>query len=167
MSCGSTASVLIVDSKKAKAFVCHLGDSRVAVFNPPGTVLHVTTDHNPIDEGEKNRIEKLSLKGDRWSRIELRDSRVFVGGCSSLNVTRCFGDHDFKRVKGIHQREQAVIAIPEIFEIDLLLEDDICFMLASDGIWGAKLTGPAYTDWRKLSPTLQMIKFSTAIALKR
>lgn len=160
MSCGSTGTVVLVDTRRHRLWVAHVGDSRAIVFRPRSReMLHITHDHAPDDPLENRRISAVAMRADTpYSAITMRGNRVFVGGCSSLNVCRGFGDHDFKRTHGLHQSEQAVCCVPEVYEHRLDQEDgDLSVVIASDGIWGAIFTGQGrpkggsinaqYTNW--------------------
>lgn len=145
MSCGTTVAAALLDARHGRLYICHCGDSRVLVFRHGKTseeeALYVSRDHNPQDEAEAKRIASVfSANANIHTAITVRNNRVFVGGCSSLNVCRGFGDHDFKRVHGVHQRDQPVNAVPDVFEIILKPGDRVNVVLASDGVWNSTLT---------------------------
>ena len=79
-------------------------------------------DHKPEMESEKNRI----YKADGW----ISDGRVK----GNLNLTRGFGDLEYKQNKNLKPEEQMITANPDIKVVDF--SNDIDFVIIGcDGIW--------------------------------
>eukprot|EP00747_Dinoflagellata_sp_TGD_P092585 gnl/TRDRNA2_/TRDRNA2_165463_c0_seq1.p1 gnl/TRDRNA2_/TRDRNA2_165463_c0~~gnl/TRDRNA2_/TRDRNA2_165463_c0_seq1.p1 ORF type:complete len:458 (+),score=111.75 gnl/TRDRNA2_/TRDRNA2_165463_c0_seq1:114-1487(+) len=96
---GSTASVILHDTKKHTLYVAHVGDSRCVLgkqdprlgSDSEWQAVDLTVDHKPNDPGEKARIEKMG------------GQVLFDGGCNyrvyakgkrypGLNMSRAMGD---------------------------------------------------------------------------
>ena len=118
-------------------------------------LVHVTEDHNPSQPRELQRIASVLLHSsqhDPFERISMLNGRVLVGDCSSLNVSRTLGDHDFKRVKGLSQSHQPVCAVVDFFHMKFpprqsstsrafgTLDNRLWIFIASDGIWNGGIT---------------------------
>ena len=79
-------------------------------------------DHKPEMESEKTRI----YKADGW----ISDGRVK----GNLNLTRGFGDLEYKQNKNLKPEEQMITANPDIKVVDFT--NDIDFVIIGcDGIW--------------------------------
>ena len=87
-----------------------------------GVAYAQSEDHKPEMESEKNRI----YKADGW----ISEGRVK----GNLNLTRGFGDLEYKQNKNLKPEEQMITANPDIKVIDY--EKDIEFVIIGcDGIW--------------------------------
>ena len=121
MRTGCTACVFSIDEEKKKLYFANAGDSR-EVMCKNGVAYAQSEDHKPEMESEKNRI----YKADGW----ISEGRVK----GNLNLTRGFGDLEYKQNKNLKPEEQMITANPDIKVIDY--EKDIEFVIIGcDGIW--------------------------------
>ena len=121
MRTGCTACVMGVDETSKKIYFANAGDSRVVLCRK-GVAEEMSTDHKPELESEKNRI----YKADGW----ISEGRVK----GNLNLTRGFGDLEYKQNKSLKPEEQMITANPDIKIIDY--DKDIDFVIIGcDGIW--------------------------------
>ena len=121
MRTGCTACVMGVDETSKKIYFANAGDSRVVLYRK-GVAEEMSTDHKPELESEKNRI----YKADGW----ISEGRVK----GNLNLTRGFGDLEYKQNKNLKPEEQMITANPDIKIIDY--DKDIDFVIIGcDGIW--------------------------------
>ena len=121
MRTGCTACVVGIDQKNKKIYFANAGDSRV-VISKNGTAFAKSIDHKPELESEKTRI----YKADGW----VSDGRVK----GNLNLTRGFGDLEYKQNKNLGPEEQMITANPDIEVEDLTKEVDF-IIIGCDGIW--------------------------------
>ena len=129
---GTTAVVAVLEGSKLTFASC--GDSRAVLAKTcsesadGSKSMDLTKDHNPDVPEEKARIEAAGgfvkpATADGFSaRVYLNPEFTQVG----LAMARSLGDHC---VKGV-----GVVAEPTIAVYDLE-DDDLFFILASDGIW--------------------------------
>ncbi|XP_002987353.2 probable protein phosphatase 2C 21 [Selaginella moellendorffii] len=130
---GTTAvAVLIRDDKLV---IAHAGDSYCMIWRD-NKAVPVTIDHNvqsrPDDAERASKAGAVVMK-NKWIQL----NGVSVGGevgAIGLQVTRSLGDFRWKSNAGLGRDEQAVVALPDIVEIDL--RDGGCefLVLASDGV---------------------------------
>ena len=121
MRTGCTACVLSIDETKKKLYFANAGDSRV-VMCKKGVAYAQSEDHKPEMESEKNRI----YKAEGW----ISEGRVK----GNLNLTRGFGDLEYKQNKVLKPEEQMITANPDIKVVDF--DKDIEFVIIGcDGIW--------------------------------
>ena len=121
MRTGCTACVMSIDEKNKKLYFANAGDSRV-VMCKNGVAYAQSEDHKPEMESEKSRI----YKAEGW----ISDGRVK----GNLNLTRGFGDLEYKQNKNLKPEEQMITANPDIKVIDF--DKDINFVIIGcDGIW--------------------------------
>lgn len=118
---GCTACVCVIDETEKKIYFANSGDSRV-VLCKNGTAYRMSLDHKPDLEIEKNRI----TKAEGW----ISDGRVK----GNLNLSRGFGDLEYKGNKNLSQEEQMITAFPDIVTEELT-EDDQFIIIGCDGIW--------------------------------
>lgn len=52
-----------------------------------------------------------------------------------LNLTRSFGDFDYKQSKGLEWHQQMITAHPDIKQVDRDLANDEFIIIGCDGIW--------------------------------
>ena len=120
MRTGCTACVMGIDETNKKIYFANAGDSRV-VYCRNGKAEEGSQDHKPEMESEKNRI----YKADGW----ISEGRVK----GNLNLTRGFGDLEYKQNKGLKPEEQMITANPDIKIIDY--NNDIDFaIIGCDGV---------------------------------
>ena len=121
MRTGCTACVLAIDEKNEKLYFANAGDSRV-VMCKKGVAYPQSEDHKPELESEKTRI----YKADGW----ISEGRVK----GNLNLTRGFGDLEYKQNKNLKPEEQMITANPDIKIVNF--DKDIDFVIIGcDGIW--------------------------------
>lgn len=150
-SCGSTASIVIIDCSKQKIHIAHIGDSRILVFDNNdnnNTLLYSSRDHNPNDEIEHKRLSEAITRNDELKstfKFRLVKDRIVVENPQcNLNVCRGFGDWLFKQYDqfGMDTFSSAVISEPDYFELDFNLQQQpLNIYLASDGIWNSSFPG--------------------------
>ena len=121
MRTGCTACVMSFDETNKKLYFANAGDSRVVMCRA-GTAEAMSEDHKPEMDSEKIRI----YKADGW----ISDGRVK----GNLNLTRGFGDLEYKQNKKLKPEDQMITANPDLKVIDF--KDDIDFVIIGcDGIW--------------------------------
>ena len=121
MRTGCTACVMSFDETKKKLYFANAGDSRV-VLCKKGVAEAKSEDHKPEMESEKSRI----YKADGW----ISDGRVK----GNLNLTRGFGDIEYKQNKNLKPEEQIITANPDINIVDFTPDLDFA-IIGCDGIW--------------------------------
>ena len=110
-----------IDETNKKLYFANAGDSRVVMCRA-GTAEAMSEDHKPEMDSEKTRI----YKADGW----ISDGRVK----GNLNLTRGFGDLEYKQNKKLKPEDQMITANPDLKVIDF--KDDIDFVIIGcDGIW--------------------------------
>lgn len=115
---GSTAIILLVTLEGY--YTVNLGDSR-AMLIQNACYFDLTEDHKPLVESEKARIEKAKFRVSKDNRVN-----------GMLNVSRAFGDFEFKTV-GLPVEECAVSVIPDIV-FRAWDHNDRYIVLFSDGL---------------------------------
>lgn len=116
---GCTANVILVTPDKF--YVANAGDSRSALMRG-NTCIALSQDHKPESPEQERRIQKAG------GTITM--GRVNGG----LNLTRSFGDFDYKQNKSLNYDEQMITCKPDIkqFARD---PNDKFILLGCDGIW--------------------------------
>jgi len=117
---GCTALVTLLTNDTI--YVANIGDSR-CVLSRSGKSLPLSNDHKPEDSKERERIER---SGGR-----IIEGRINCG----LNLSRAFGDHQYKRNKRLSLKEQMVSAWPEVKVKKIKPKKDEFLVIACDGIW--------------------------------
>ena len=110
-----------IDETNKKIYFANAGDSRVVLCRK-GVAEEGSKDHKPEMESEKNRI----YKADGW----ISEGRVK----GNLNLTRGFGDLEYKQNKNLKPEEQMITANPDIKIVDYNKDCDFV-ILGCDGIW--------------------------------
>ena len=118
---GCTACVLSVDEKNKKLYFANAGDSRV-VMCKNGIAEAKSIDHKPELQSEKDRI----YKAEGW----ISEGRVM----GNINLTRGFGDLEYKKNKNLKPEEQMVTANPDIQIVNYTKDIDFV-IIGCDGIW--------------------------------
>ncbi|MCQ2821290.1 MAG: protein phosphatase 2C domain-containing protein [archaeon] len=121
MNTGCTACVCVIDTEDKRMYFANAGDSRV-VLCKNGIAKPMSTDHKPELDEERNRI----YKADGW----ITEGRVK----GNINLSRGFGDLDYKQKATLPPEEQMVTANPDI-NMEVLEDDDDFIILGCDGIW--------------------------------
>ncbi len=117
---GSTGLVLVIHNH-TQLYFANLGDSRGIIINE-NSFLKMTNDHKPDNCEEKKRIKRAG-------------SRIYEHRVSGLlNMSRSFGDFQFKLRRDLKQEEQAVCACPEITFVERT-KRELFIVLACDGVW--------------------------------
>lgn len=117
---GCTANVVLMTPDKY--IVANAGDSR-SVLCRSGKAIELSKDHKPEDKTEEGRIKKAG------GTITM--GRVNGG----LNLTRSFGDFDYKQNKELQWHEQMITAHPDIEEVERDISKDEFLIIGCDGIW--------------------------------
>ena len=112
---GSTASILLIYEKNNNKYFAfaNVGDSKCYLIKK-NNIIQISKDHNCKDKLE---VERIKQKGGL-----IFNERVF----GSLILTRSIGDKEMKNY--------GVINLPFIL-IDQIQNDDLFFVIASDGVW--------------------------------
>ena len=118
---GSTAIVLVIHNHTGLYFA-NIGDSRGIIIRNGNNFVRMTNDHKPNNNDEKKRIKKAGSK--------ILDNRIN----GLLNMSRSFGDYQFKLRRDLRQVEQAVSACPEITFMKRT-KRELFIVLACDGVW--------------------------------
>lgn len=105
-----------------KIFTANAGDSR-AVLCRKGKAVPLSFDHKPTSDTERRRI--LAAGG------EIINGRIN----GALNLSRSFGDFNFKRLKHRPYDEQMVTCKPDVTQITRVAEEDEFIIMGCDGIW--------------------------------
>ncbi|XP_065320020.1 protein phosphatase ppm-1.G-like isoform X2 [Gordionus sp. m RMFG-2023] len=119
---GCTAVVALL--KKNDLYVANIGDSR-CVISCEGKAHEMSLDHKPEDDLERKRIENAG-------GVVTEDGRVNEG----LNLSRAFGDHNYKGEKELTDKEQMITAFPDVKHVKITNKHDF-IVLACDGIWNS------------------------------
>ena len=123
---GCTAVVLLV--KNDIYYCANIGDSRCLVGRSTSggrlQALQLSYDHKPTLPEERQRIEHAGG--------QIINNRVNGG----IDISRAFGDHNFKQNKRLNRKQQMVIAWPHS-TVEKIQEDDRFILLICDGIWNA------------------------------
>jgi serine/threonine protein phosphatase PrpC len=117
---GCTANVVLMTPKKY--YIANAGDSR-SVLCRAGQAIQLSEDHKPENAEEEQRIRKAG------GTISM--GRVNGG----LNLTRSFGDFDYKQNTNLPWHEQMITAKPDIKEVERDVEKDEFIIVGCDGIW--------------------------------
>ena len=118
---GCTACVTTFDETNKKIYFANAGDSRV-VFCKNGKAEAGSIDHKPNLKTEKDRIYNVN----GW----VTNGRVK----GNLNLTRGFGDFEYKQHRYLKPEEQMITANPDIKIIDYNKDIDF-IIIGCDGIW--------------------------------
>ena len=118
---GSAAIILVIHNH-TELYFANLGDSRGIIIRKENIFVKMTNDHKPNNKEERIRIKKAGSK--------ILDDRV----SGLLNMSRSFGDFQFKLRKDLKQEEQAVSACPEI-SFMRRTKKELFIVLACDGVW--------------------------------
>ena len=112
---GSTATIVYIERQNNKKYLycVNVGDSRCIIVNKKG-IMRLSTDDRMDDPKEKQRI----INGGGL----IYNGRI--GGI--LMLSRSFGDWGIKKF--------GVSCEPHIAKIEIN-EDDLCLIIASDGVW--------------------------------
>jgi serine/threonine protein phosphatase PrpC len=119
---GCTAVVVLI--KDNVLYVANLGDSR-CILSRNNKAFPLSSDHKPGDQTEKQRIERAGGQVV-CGRIKKHNKKI--------NISRAFGDHLYKRNSSLPQKEQMIIAWPDVVVEQLKPNKDEFMVLMSDGV---------------------------------
>jgi len=111
-NCGSTGTIVVVNNRNI--YCANVGDSKCYYINE-SEAIQITEDHNCNNKVE---VDTLKNKG-----VAVFRGRVY----GSLNLTRSFGDTEFKK--------DGITSTPYIKKIFSDKNDVKFLIIASDGIW--------------------------------
>lgn len=117
---GCTSNVVLI--VKNKIYCANAGDSRAALHDSNDKIVELSVDHKPDNEPEISRIRKA----DGY----VSDGRIN----GNLNLSRALGDFEYKKNEKLDQKEQLVIAFPDVKEVTIAANTDFLLM-GCDGIW--------------------------------
>jgi len=120
---GSTAVACLISP--THVYIMNCGDSR-AILVSDNQIKIVTLDHKPNNPLEKERIENAG------GRIWVKENRIC--GKKDINLSRSFGDYQFKVNFDLDPFKQIISAEPDIYIHERSSQDEF-IVLASDGIW--------------------------------
>jgi protein phosphatase 1G len=103
-------------------YVANAGDSR-AVLCRMGVAIDLSLDHKPSQVREFQRITNAGGFVNSACRVN-----------GNLNLSRAIGDLKYKKVAGVHRKDQIITADPDI-TVTKLEPGDEFVILACDGIW--------------------------------
>lgn len=118
---GCTACVCVIDTKDKKMYFANAGDSR-AVLCRNGIAEAMSIDHKPEMDEERKRI----YAADGW----ITEGRVK----GNLNLSRGFGDLEYKQKASFPPEKQMITANPDIREEPFDERADF-MIIGCDGIW--------------------------------
>ena len=138
---GTTAIVVLFEG--GTIHVANVGDSRTVLYRRKGAPLMLTDEHKASLESERQRV--AAAGGDTVQRTQevpgvccfpgkvekLGPVRVQPGG---LAVSRAFGAGHAKLAEH-GGKPGVVIHEPSVQRATLSADDDLCLVLASDGVW--------------------------------
>lgn len=119
---GCTAILALYQRTRKQIMAANIGDSR-CVVSRSGLAIGLSEDHKPEDAIELKRI--VNAGG-----FLTNDGRVKGG----LNLSRAFGDHQYKTNDKLELKDQMISAFPDMKCHDVRDEDEF-MILACDGIW--------------------------------
>ena len=120
-TCGCAAIILVLHNY-SEIYFANLGDCRGIIIRNGNHFVKMTNDHKPNNNEERKRIKRAGSK--------ILDNRVN----GKLNLSRSFGDYQFKLRSDLKQVEQAVSACPEITFMKRT-KRELFIVLACDGVW--------------------------------
>jgi len=117
--CGSTCCTVLITEDKL--YIANAGDSRCIILNKKAEIIFKTTDHKCTEKNELKRIEQADsfLEGNRIK--------------GALEVSRGFGDLEYKQCKWLKLEDQAITPNPDINVIDI--DNVFYFIIGCDGFF--------------------------------
>jgi serine/threonine protein phosphatase PrpC len=119
---GCTAVVVLI--KDNVLYVANLGDSR-CILSRDNKAFPLSSDHKPGDQTEKQRIERA---GGQVVCGRIKKDNKKIG------ISRVFGDYLYKGNSSLPQKEQMIIAWPDVVVEQLKPNKDQFMVLVSDGV---------------------------------
>jgi protein phosphatase 1G len=120
----SECTAIVVLIKDNVLYVANLGDSR-CILSRNNKAFPLSSYHKPNDQTEKQRNERAG--GQVVCGLIKKDNK-------KMNISRAFGDHLYKRNSSLPQKEQMIIAWPDVVVEQLKPNKDECMVLMSDGV---------------------------------
>ena len=117
---GSTGVVAVIRSD-GKVTIGNAGDSRAFLFlqDTLGAEDLISEDHKPQNEAEKRRIEEAGFKvEDPSPHPKAVDKTHRISGFPGLNLSRAFGDFNYKLNESLPYEQQCVTAVPDVVTRD-------------------------------------------------
>lgn len=116
---GCTANVVLITEDKY--IIANAGDSRSALCRD-GSLVVFSQDHKPESKIESDRITKAG-------------GNIVMGRVNGgLNLTRSFGDFEYKRTPNLSYSQQMITCKPDIREVAKDPKDEF-IIVGCDGIW--------------------------------
>lgn len=149
---GSAAVVMLATGQQL--ILAHAGDCRAVLVRREGAASSfevLTSDHSAEESApgagllrpdEAERIKRVGQRGAQPPAAEVANGFVNVGD-RTVPMTRAFGNMNLKVAQGrdlgsTSVQEQVVTALPEV-STRQRSADDLCIVLASDGLFGSSL----------------------------
>ena len=127
---GTTSTIALV--LKDSIIVGNVGDSRTILCRS-GSVYFASTDHNPGDKVEDDRI---IAAGGKVHTTPSKHKVIFDSEAyTNLAVSRTLGDFGFKKNSKIPTEDQIVCPVPDVTEIARDHRTDQFLLLCSDGVF--------------------------------
>mmetsp|Transcript_13766 Transcript_13766/g.25811 ORF Transcript_13766/g.25811 Transcript_13766/m.25811 type:complete len:466 (-) Transcript_13766:169-1566(-) len=125
-ACGSTCVTAAVDFVGREVVVGNIGDSRALLIRD-GKAIALSEDHKPENPIERNRIRAAG------------GQVVKIGPChrvdGNLNLSRAFGDFNYKSTTHLSAEKQKVIAVPDVTRTSFRGGPRELLVLACDGLF--------------------------------
>lgn len=116
---GCTANVVLITP--TQYIVANAGDSRSSLCRG-GKAIDLSFDHKPQSSVEQERIKNAG-------------GVIYMGRVNGgLNLTRSFGDFDYKQKKELGYHQQMITCKPDIKTLDRHSSDQF-IIIGCDGIW--------------------------------
>ena len=141
---GAAAVTMLAHARRL--VLAHAGDCRALLVKRSGMFVELTRDHSAEDDPAAP--VPTPLRPDEVARIARAGARVESGYVhvddESLPMTRALGDLRLKVAAGLDWRatsteRQVVTALPDVATYERS-DDDLCVVLASDGLFGSVMT---------------------------
>mmetsp|Transcript_65778 Transcript_65778/g.153923 ORF Transcript_65778/g.153923 Transcript_65778/m.153923 type:complete len:480 (+) Transcript_65778:58-1497(+) len=125
-ACGSTCVTAAVDLVGREVIVGNVGDSRALLIRD-GKAIALSEDHKPENPIERNRIRAAG------------GQVIKIGPChrvdGNLNLSRAFGDFNYKSTAHLPAEKQKVIAYPDVTRTAFRGWPQDLLVLACDGLF--------------------------------
>ncbi|OLP97797.1 putative protein phosphatase 2C 6 [Symbiodinium microadriaticum] len=125
-ACGSTCVTAAVDLVGREVIVGNVGDSRALLIRD-GKAIALSEDHKPENPIERNRIRAAG------------GQVIKIGPChrvdGNLNLSRAFGDFNYKSTAHLPAEKQKVIAYPDVTRTAFRGWPQELLVLACDGLF--------------------------------
>ena len=113
---GSTGIIILIGDNK-NIFIANAGNSKCLLINKEGNIINKTKEHTMNDSKEEKRVELArSLYEEEVKRNNENEN---IKQVEYLEITRGFGDFQFKGNEWIDQGDQEKSVNPDILEVSL------------------------------------------------